>query len=126
MLHLSRSLVRACSAAAKAAHPNEALALLLGRKEANGDLYLTRLLIPPGLSLDEDSAYFDAWSLPSDTPYLGVFHSHPSGGASPSDEDILASGHEGGVQLILASPYAPGGLRAYHPDGTPLEYSVID
>jgi len=126
MLYLSRSLVRACMAAAKAAHPNESLALLQGRREPNGDIYLDALIIPPGLSVDRDSSLFMPWMLPTDINYLGVFHSHPIGSARPSRGDIQAAGHEGGVQLIAAFPYGPSDLKAYRADGTPLPFSISD
>ena len=126
MLYLSKSLVYACIAAARAAHPNESLALLQGRREANGDIYLDRLVIPPGLSVNWSSAHFLPWMLPTNLDHLGIFHSHPVGSAAPSRADILASGHEGGVQLILSSPYLPSSLRAYRPDGTPVDYLIQD
>ena len=126
MLYLSSSLVRQACAAARAAHPNEALALLQGRKEDNGDIVVDRLLIPPGLSVNGSSAHFLPWMLPTGMDHIGVFHSHPAGSARPSLADVRASEHEGGVSLIISFPYAPSSLRAYRPDGTPVEYQIKD
>lgn len=124
MLYLSSALVRACVAAARAAHPNETIALLQGHLELNGDIVLERLVIPPGLDVDEDSSQFNPWALPSSVPYLGVFHSHPQGRARLSQADVHAAAHEGGVQLILAFPYRQQGLRAYDPCGKSVPYAV--
>ena len=125
-LYLSPSLIRSCLSAARAAHPNESIALLHGHLEANGDIILDKMTIPSGISVARGSSQFLPWMLPNDVQYLGVFHSHPIGSAKPSRGDLLAAGREGGVQLIICFPYRPSDLKAYRADGTPMEYMIRD
>ncbi len=125
MLLISRSLLATCVAAARAAHPRESILLLHGRREG-ADVLLESASIPPGLSVARSSAAFLPWMVPTGMDYIGVFHSHSSGGARPSEEDLFLASSEGGVQLLLASPYAPAGLVAYDPRGRKLEYRIIE
>ncbi len=128
MLLLKRSLLEACLAAARSADPNEFLGLLEGeRSEKNGEavLLLTRLIVPPGLSVDSNSAMFLPWMMPAGLDTWGTFHSHPSGSAGQSGTDRASASKEGGVHLIACRPYGPAQLVAYDSRGNRLEYSIV-
>ncbi|VVB57560.1 putative metalloprotease [uncultured archaeon] len=124
MLLIPMAVLRACVTAARSAHPNESLLLLQGRRDGE-NVRLSGARLPAGLSVDEDSAHFQPWMMPSSIDYIGVFHSHPSGGPHPSGADLFLASKEGGVQLLLAYPYSPDGLVAYDPRGQPLRYRIV-
>ena len=128
MLLVKRSLLDACLAAAKSADPNEFLGLLEGeRSSKDGEtvLLLTRLIVPPGLSVNSNSAMFLPWMMPSGLDTWGTFHSHPSGNPNQSNADRMSGSKEGGVHLIACRPYGPAQLIAYDSRGNRLEYSIV-
>lgn len=124
MLLIPSSLLRLCMAAAQSAHPNESLLLLHGHRDGP-DVRLEGASVPPGLSVARSSAAFLPWMVPSGTDYIGVFHSHPSGGPHPSGADLFLASKEGGVQLLLAAPYTPERLVAYDPQGRSLVFRIV-
>ena len=128
MLLLKRSLVEACSAAGRAADPNEFLGLLEGERtkiEGEDSLLLTRIIVPPGLSVDGWSAGYLPWMLPSSISEWGTFHSHPSGSARPSGADLALASKEGGIHLLICRPYTPDKLIAYGGNGKRIQFKIV-
>lgn len=124
MLLIRASVLAACLAGARSAHPNEFIGLLEGEKRKNG-LLLTRLVIPSGLSVDSFSSSFSDWQTPPTIDSVGVFHSHPSYSNRPSRADRMAASKEGGVQLIACRPFGISNLAAYDSRSQPLRFRVI-
>lgn len=87
----------------KMAYPNEGILLLRG-KSKKGVVEITSVVVPPSAVHGRAFSSFNWWMLPIDMTYLGVAHSHPSGNATPSQEDMLHS--TGKVMVIMGYPYA--------------------
>ena len=86
----------------KMAHPEEGILLLRG-KSKKGVVEVTGVTVPPAAVHARDFSSFNWWMLPVDMSYLGVAHSHPSGYAMPSQQDLLHS--TGKIMVIMGYPY---------------------
>ena len=62
--------------------------------------------------------------IPFDLSYIGIAHSHPSGNASPSSEDL--NHFFGRIMMIAGAPYFENMLRVYNNKGEkiPLEIEL--
>ncbi len=87
----------------KLAHPDEGILLLRG-KSKKGIVEVTGVAVPPAAVHSRAYSSFSWWMLPIDMSYLGVAHSHPSGYAVPSDQDLLHS--TGRIMVIMGYPYS--------------------
>ena len=112
-------------AGARAAHPNEFICLLRGRREGN-DLIIDDTLIPPGIMVSEEMSSFSDWMMPWIDGLVGTFHSHPGGIARPSPEDKWLFSQKGGVNFIAAEPYGKKNVAAYLGNGGKVEFKVVD
>jgi proteasome lid subunit RPN8/RPN11 len=86
----------------KMAHPDEGILLLRGRTE-KGVVEVTGVAVPPAAVHARSYSSFNWWMLPVDMSYLGVAHSHPSGHAEPSQQDLLHA--TGRIMVIMGYPY---------------------
>lgn len=87
----------------KMAHPDEGILLLRGRSK-KGVVEVTSVAVPPAAVHARSYSSFNWWMLPLDMSYLGVAHSHPSGYAVPSHEDLLHA--TGRIMVIMGYPYS--------------------
>ncbi len=87
----------------KMAHPDEGILLLRGRSK-KGVVEVTGVAVPPAAVHARSFSSFNWWMLPMDLSFLGVAHSHPSGYAVPSQEDLLHA--TGRIMVIMGYPYA--------------------
>lgn len=86
----------------KMAYPDEGILLLRGRTE-KGVVEVTGVAVPPAAVHARSYSSFSWWMLPVDMSYLGVAHSHPSGRAEPSQQDLLHA--TGRIMVIMGYPY---------------------
>ncbi len=104
--------------------------MLEGEKQGSGaasSLIITRLIVPPGLSVSNFSASYLDWLLPTISNIWGTFHSHPgTSSLRLSRQDTLANSKEGGVHLLAAEPFTPEKIAAYDGKGRRLGFEVID
>jgi proteasome lid subunit RPN8/RPN11 len=119
---VGRDLLEGILAYSRDAHPKEAILLLRGR--ARGDLIaIEEVVIPPlathGLGFSE----FNPYALPFDPSIIGLFHTHPSGIAEPSTEDL---NHFYGIVMVIAAyPYRSEiDVEAFDEAGNGLELEV--
>ncbi|TLY01931.1 MAG: peptidase, partial [Thaumarchaeota archaeon] len=71
----------------------------------------------------EGFSSFSWFMLPVDSSFLGVAHSHPSGNATPSEQDLLHLA--GRIMVILGYPYGDSSsLRVYDSRGRELPFEV--
>ncbi|MBD3261863.1 MAG: proteasome protein, partial [Candidatus Altiarchaeales archaeon] len=62
-----------------------------------------------------------------DKSIIGSVHSHPSGNAGPSRQDLLYFKKTGKIHLIAAHPYKGlGDVACFDGDGNPLDLEVVD
>jgi proteasome lid subunit RPN8/RPN11 len=103
-------------------HPREGILLLRGRKK--GDvLEVDGVVIPPAAVHGGGFSGFSWNMVPMDLSYVGVAHSHPSGWAVPSHQDVLHV--SGKIMVIAGAPYSDDScLKVYDTHGEPLRFEV--
>ncbi len=99
---VSGELLSAILENAKALYPRETILLLRG-KAKNGKVEITELVVPPFAAHGKRFSSFPAYMLPMDFSLVGSVHSHPSGVAKPSVEDLNRS--FGRVVMIVSFPF---------------------
>jgi proteasome lid subunit RPN8/RPN11 len=103
-------------------HPKEGILLLRGKKR-KGVVEVENVVIPPNAIHGGAFSGFGWGMIPIDMSYVGVAHSHPSGYAIPSHEDLLNV--SGSIMVIAGYPYADEScLKIYDIHGNPLHYEV--
>ncbi|MCH8860393.1 MAG: Mov34/MPN/PAD-1 family protein [Thaumarchaeota archaeon] len=106
----------------KMKHPNECILILKG-KSKNRHIVIDSLVIPPFSDTGPTFAGFPSSFLPLDLSYVGIVHSHPTGSAEPSLEDL--NNFFGLVSLIVKSPYEDEDVFAWDRDGNPVKLTII-
>jgi len=105
-------------------HPREGILLLRGNVRKDRIL-VEEVIIPPAAIHDFHESTFPLYMLPGDLGVLGVFHSHPSGVAHPSTQDL--NQFYGRLMVIAGYPYeSEEDLKVFDRDGRELRYSVVD
>lgn len=108
------------SESAKDAHPDEFAA---GMREIDG--VISELIMVPGTTSGPVSAILKLNNLPIDYSIIGVVHTHPTPGHSPSENDIEMFGRYGRVHIIMSYPYDLDSWQAYDSTGKEVELEVI-
>jgi len=120
ILHLD--VVNSILTYSKSAYPREGILLLRG-KSKKGVVEVESLAIPPLATHGEGFSSFSYWLLPIDLSFLGVAHSHPSGHAVPSHQDLLHA--MGRIMVIAGYPYdGKDCLRVYDVHGNQIAFEV--
>jgi proteasome lid subunit RPN8/RPN11 len=118
-----REVVDSLLSYSKMAHPNEGILILRGRAR-KGIAEVTSVMVPPAAVHARSYSSFNWFMLPLDMSYLGVAHSHPSGNAVPSHEDLLHA--SGRLMVIMGYPYSNEScVKAYDKDGRPVPFEVV-
>lgn len=106
----------------KSAHPREGILILRG-KSKKGVVEVESLMIPPMAVHGQSFSSFN-WNLvPIDMSVLGIAHSHPSGYAVPSHQDLLHA--LGKIMVIAGYPYEDAShVKVYDVHGNPLPFDV--
>ena len=99
---MSRKLLEAIFENARSVYPRETILLLRG-KVSKEKIEITDLIIPPLATHGRGFSGFPTYMLPMDFSLVGSVHSHPSGVAMPSVEDLNRS--FGRVMMIVAYPF---------------------
>lgn len=117
-----RQVVDSLLTYSKMAHPNEGILLLRGRSR-KGTAEVTGVVIPPAAVHSRAYSSFNWWMLPVDLSYLGVAHSHPSGHAIPSHQDLLHA--TGRMMVIIGYPYSDAScIGVFDKDGGRIPFEV--
>lgn len=103
-------------------HPHECILILKG-KSKQGNILIDGLAIPPHNYSGSTFAGFPQSFLPFDMSYVGMIHSHPSGPAEPSLDDL--QNFFGLVTLIVKSPYGDDDVSAWDSNGNSIKLSII-
>ena len=118
----AREVVDSLLSYSKMAHPNEGILLLRG-KARKGVAEITGVMIPPAAVHARSYSSFSWFMIPVDMSYIGVAHSHPSGYAVPSHEDLLHA--TGRLMVIMGYPYdGPGNIGVFTKDGRAIPFEV--
>ena len=103
-------------------HPKEGILLLRG-KTKGGIVEVDGVVIPPAAINWSGFSAFGWGMIPIDLSYVGVAHSHPSGYAVPSHEDIIHV--TGKIMVIAGAPYSDAScVKVYDIHGEPLRYEM--
>ena len=106
----------------RSAHPREGILLLRG-KSKKGVVEVDSLVVPPMATHGQGFSSFNWWLLPIDLSFVGVAHSHPSGYAVPSHQDLLHA--MGRVMVIAGYPYSDQDcLKVYDVRGNAIQFEV--
>jgi proteasome lid subunit RPN8/RPN11 len=120
---IKREILDAILKNAATLHPREMLLLLRGKTSKN-QATITNLIIPPMTTHGKGFTSFQPHMLPMDFSIIGTVHSHPSGVAKPSLEDLHHS--FGKIIMIVAFPYASeGNVAVYNHTGENLLIEVV-
>lgn len=103
-------------------HPNEGILVLKG-KSKGGEITVDGLVIPPFSESGPTFAGFPHSFLPFDLSYVGIVHSHPSGTAEPSVEDL--HNFFGLVSVIVQAPYGDDSVFAWDSRGNAVPLAVV-
>ena len=106
---------------AKIRHPNEAILVLKG-KSKNGIIRVDGLVVPPFSHSGPTFAGFPYSFLPFDSSYVGMVHTHPSGTAQPSVEDL--HNFFGLVSIIVQYPYKKENIYAWSSAGERVKLDI--
>lgn len=124
-IHIQRQVLLSVLSGAKAAHPNEFICLLVGKREKN-NILIEGTLIPPGIMVSEGMSSFSDWMMPFLEGVIGTFHSHPGGVSRPSKQDRWLFSQKGGVHFISAEPYSLKDTTAYLGNGQRADFLIVD
>jgi proteasome lid subunit RPN8/RPN11 len=106
----------------KSAHPREGILIMRG-KSKKGVVEVESLMIPPLAVHGESFSSFNWNLIPIDLSFLGIAHSHPSGYAVPSHQDLLHA--MGKIMVIAGYPYEDETcLKVYDIHGNPVQFDV--
>jgi len=120
----TREVIDSLLSYSKMAHPNEGILVIRG-KARKGVAEVTSVMVPPAAVHAKSYSSFNWFMLPVDMSYLGVAHSHPSGYAVPSREDLLHT--SGRVMVIMGYPYSDEScVKTYDKDGRPIPFEVVE
>ncbi|MFP3984636.1 MAG: Mov34/MPN/PAD-1 family protein [Candidatus Bathyarchaeia archaeon] len=99
---ISRELLEAILENALSVYPRETILLLRG-KVKKGRIEITDFVMPPMATHGKGFSSFPMYMLPMDFSLVGSVHSHPSGTAKPSVEDLNHS--FGKIMMIVTYPF---------------------
>ena len=119
---ISREVLDSVLSYSRMFHPKEGILLLRG-KSKGGVVEVNSVVIPPNAIHGSGFSGFGWSMLPIDLSYVGVAHSHPSGHAVPSHQDVLHV--TGRIMVIAGAPYTDEScLKVYNTHGEPVPFVV--
>jgi len=110
---------------AKELYPDEFTALFKGESK-KGELRITDLLITPFAEYGRSRSSYSPWFVPSASGTVASFHSHPSGPALPSRQDLVFFAEGYAVNFIAAAPYGLRDVAAFDNKGKRVAFTLID
>jgi proteasome lid subunit RPN8/RPN11 len=121
---ISRKLLQAILENASAVYPREVILLLRGKAKKE-TIEVTDLVIPPLATHGRGFSSFPTHMLPIDFSIIGSVHSHPSGVARPSVEDLNRS--FGKIMMIVAYPFiGKNNVTVYNSSGEQIDLKLAE
>lgn len=108
---------------AKANYPNEFFAFLEG-KIRNEEIIVSNLAYHPFES-NSSSAVTTSHMGTYTQGFIGSVHSHPSGSNYPSKQDVKSFSKDGGIHLIISSPFTSDKIRCFDYNGKEIKFEII-
>lgn len=119
-MKIARDALKFILEVSKSSAPREFAGMLSAR-----DDIITDVVIVPGTESGEESAVMQLFMLPN-IHTVGTVHSHPSGNAAPSREDLELFDKKGQYHIIVAAPYTISSWKCYNNRGEPAGLGVVD
>jgi proteasome lid subunit RPN8/RPN11 len=120
---IARQVVDSLLTYSRLQHPREGILLLRGKRRKKDVVEVDSVVIPPNAVHGDGFSSFSWNMLPIDLSFVGVAHSHPSGHAVPSDQDLLHA--TGRIMVIVGYPYSDEkSLRVYDLNGRELPFEL--
>ena len=120
---IARQVVDSLLTFSRLQHPREGILLLRGKRKHKDVLQVDSIVIPPNAVHGDGFSSFSWTMLPIDLSFVGVAHSHPSGHAVPSHQDLLHA--TGRIMVIVGYPYSDErDLRVYDLNGRELPFEL--
>jgi len=111
---ITKDVINGIISYSKMHHPNEGILILEGKRNRD-EISINNLVIPPFSTHGPFYSGFPLNELPFDLKYVGSAHSHPSGSARPSVEDL--NHFYGLISIIICYPYEEDDIHAYDSNG---------
>lgn len=121
-VQISRDALEAFLEMCREMYPNENIMLIRGKIKGDKAV-VSEFLIPPFSTYGKGFSGFSTHMIPFDLSIIGVAHSHPSGNASPSTEDL--NYFYGRLMIIAGWPYTERDIRAYNSKGERLDVTLL-
>lgn len=119
-MKIARDALKFILEVSKSSSPREFAGMLSAR-----DNIITDVVIVPGTESSDESAVMQLFMLPN-IHTMGTVHSHPSGDATPSREDLELFDKKGRYHIIVAAPYTLSSWKCYNNRGEPVRLEVVD
>jgi len=119
---IKREALEAYLELCKEVFPNENIMLMRGKVKGE-TAEVKEFLIPPFSTYGEGFSGFQPHMLPFDLSIIGVAHSHPSGNATPSIEDLNST--YGKLMIIAGYPYNERSVNVYNSKGEKVSFTVV-
>jgi len=116
-MKINRSVLQNLCALSKEFHPREVGGILLGRNVINDFV-----MMPGKFSYGE--VLVNMYDVPIYPNMAGTFHSHPTPDARPSRADLSFFSRWGRIHLIIGAPYDLNSVKAYDPQGKPVDVVI--
>lgn len=121
---LLREVVDSVLTYSRSAYPREGILILRG-KSKKGEVRVESVAIPPMATHGEGFSSFNWTLMPIDLTFVGVAHSHPSGYAVPSHQDLLHM--MGRIMVIAGYPYSDEScIKVYDVHGNPVSFQISE
>ena len=121
IIKVKKDLLLGFFALSREHHPRESLGIL--KMENN---VFTEFILPPGAITSRNAGFFSPIRIPTNRSYQGTIHSHPSGVAIPSLQDLNSVFKGYRVNFIVGYPYNLYNIRCFDKNGNQLQFKVID
>lgn len=120
---VERAVLETVLSYAQMLHPRECILLLKGKSDKS-KLLINDTQIPPFAVHGNTFSGFPLSRLPIDFSVVGVAHSHPSGGISPSVVDL--NKFYGKIMLIAGYPYlSEQNIALFDRKGASLPFKIV-
>ena len=121
VVKIKKELLLGFFALSREHHPRESLGIL--KMENN---VFTEFILPPGAITSRNAGIFSPVRIPTNRSYQGTIHSHPSGVAIPSLQDLNSVFKGYRVNFIVGYPYSLNNIKCYSKNGNELQFKVIE
>lgn len=120
-VYIKKSVVETILYISKNIFPKEFIGLLSG-KINNDNIYISKLIIPSGVTSGNGFASYILHRTPYNT--IGTVHSHPNI-PKPSLQDLNLFSYSGKIHIIVGRPFSLNDIKVYDNKGNEIKDVII-